>query len=626
MSELCAARRQRCAALLGLALSFGSSPPPAAPEAPPPAPWRVLVLYSSPLDVPATAELAGALHSALSEGAAPRYVTIQSEVIDDLRFDVADYEAELVALFRKKQYAGRLDLLMTVGSTALFARRHYEAMWPGVPVVSFGASRSFLAENKVTASSTGVAFAFDEAGTLRLARRLSPDAERLVLVTGHSSYDHSWWPSLEAAAAREGGGLRLERLFDRPLLEVLDHVSHLPRRSIVLYATFSRDPDGEVFTPAIVAEQLSQASVAPVYSMLESQLGRGVVGGSMQSIVAHARQVADVALRVLHGTPAETIPIAPPPAPVPMLDWRQLRRFGLSEAALPAGSVVRYRPLSFVREHPVAAAAVGLALAVQTGLIVALLVQARQRKRAEAEAARQRADLVHTARLSAVGELVASIAHEINQPLGAILSNAEAAEILLEADPPGLDKVRRILGDIREEDQRASAVIRQVRAISRKQSPGTAPLDLNAVVADVVALVGADGRRRGVAVATDLEPGLPMVNGDRTQLQQVVLNLAINALDAVGPTGPGARRVRIRTRASDGGIELSVSDTGPGIEAEHLHRLFESFFTTKAEGLGIGLSIVRSIVEAHGGRVTAENNAGPGATFRVRLPAVRQEV
>jgi C4-dicarboxylate-specific signal transduction histidine kinase len=262
-----------------------------------------------------------------------------------------------------------------------------------------------------------------------------------------------------------------------------------------------------------------------------------------------------------------------------------------------------------------------LVLLVQSGLIVALLAQAQRRRRAEAEAAQQRAELAHAARLSAVGQLTAAVAHEINQPLGAILSNAEAAELFLVSDPPQLERVRRILRDIQQEDQRASAVIREVRALARKQSPEPKPLDLNDVVRAVVPLVGADARRRFAELELDLDSRPPLTSGDATQLQQVVLNLALNGLDALGRPAPGARRIRIVTRSGDGHVELTVADTGPGIAEEALPRLFESFFTTKPDGLGLGLSIVRSIVEAHGGRVAAENGSAGGATFRVRLPA-----
>jgi signal transduction histidine kinase len=623
MSGAPAARRRWRKALLGLALALGAGPRPAPAAEPTPPPWRVLILYDLPPDNPAAIVMTEALRSALREGAAPRLVNVESEMLDALSFDAADLEPEFLALLRKKHYAGRLDLVMSMEAAQGFVRRYRQVLWPGVPIVNFGTSVDVLRNGPTGANSTGVPFDLDEAGTLRLARRLQPDAERLVLVAGSSAYDRGGAARLERAAAREGDGLEVETLFGRSLSLVLDRVSRLPRRSIVLYSTISLDSDGQVFVPTLVAEMISRASTAPVYGIWESHLGRGIVGGSMESLAAHGRRAARVALAVLRGTPADDIPVVPPPRPIAIVDWRQMERFGLSEAALPPGSVVLYRPSSFVKEHRGLVATVGLALALQSALILALLAQARERRKAEAEAARQRTELMHAARLLAVGELTASIAHEINQPLGAILSNAEAAELLLESDPPRPESFRHILDDIRQEAHRASDVIREVRALSRKGSLESMPVDLGEVVTEVLPLLAADARRRGAEVVVDLQARLPDVRGDRTQLRQVVLNLALNALEALEAPGLDGRRVLIRTRAADPHVELVVSDTGPGLAEKDLGRLFESFFTTKAGGLGLGLPIVRSIVEAHGGRVGAENNVGRGATFRLHLPALR---
>jgi signal transduction histidine kinase len=618
------ASRVRTVALLGLAFAQTASPPPGLAQPASESPWRVLLLHGSDNYVPSNVVLVDSLRSALAEAAAPRLVAFQAEVLDTVSFGTAHHEPELLALLVKKHRELRFDLLMPVGEGALrFVERHRATLWPGTPVVFLSVSQDVLREHPAGAGSTGVTIDFDEAGTLALARRLQPDATRVLLLAGASEYDRYWWPRLEAAASREGQGLEVEALFGQPLGAALERVAHLPRHSIVLYTSISRDGDGQAFVPAVVAEQLSRSSPAPVYSTFEGQVGRGVVGGSMESFDAHGRRAAALALRVLRGERPEVLPVALPSDPAPVVDWRQLQRFGLSEAALPSGSIVRFRERSPLEEYRGYVATAALALAVQAGLIVALLAQSRRRQRAEAQAARQRAELAHAARLSAVGELTASVAHEINQPLGAILSNAEAAELFLDADPPRLDRVRQILRDIRQEDRRASQVIQEVRALARKQSPESSPLSLNDAIGDVMALVEADARRRGVAVETDLAASLPDVSGDCIQIQQVLLNLALNGLEALGPPAAGERRLRIETRANGSGVELVVSDTGPGLAPEDVPRVFESFFTTKEVGLGLGLSIVRSIVEAHEGRVLAENNAGGGATFRVLLPARR---
>jgi PAS domain S-box-containing protein len=239
--------------------------------------------------------------------------------------------------------------------------------------------------------------------------------------------------------------------------------------------------------------------------------------------------------------------------------------------------------------------------------------------RKRAEEANQK--LAHASRLAAMGELTASIAHEINQPLGAILANAEAAELLLEAGPGRLDDVRRILADIRKDDLRASEVIRRMRELLRHRPLERQPLDPNEVAADVLKLLGADAARRGVAMETDLAPALPPVHGDRATLQQVLLNLLLNGMEAMVDTPASRRRLALRTARDATGVEVAVTDSGHGLDPGTLPRLFESFFTTKRDGMGMGLSIARSIVEVHGGRIWAENRPEGGATFRFTLPA-----
>jgi PAS domain S-box-containing protein len=247
------------------------------------------------------------------------------------------------------------------------------------------------------------------------------------------------------------------------------------------------------------------------------------------------------------------------------------------------------------------------------------------RRQAELEAARQRTELAHAARLTIVGELAASIAHEINQPLGAILSNAETAVILLESEEPHLKEVQKILADIRQDNLRASEVIRRMRELLRKRELELKLIDLNAVTSSVLRLVAAETRRRGVKIEERFADNLPMVRGDAFHLQQVLLNLILNGMEAMAESSESNLRLTMRTAYDGkGNVEVAVEDSGPGIAPDRLPRLFDSFFTTKSQGLGLGLSIVRSIVEAHGGRISAENNFSGGACFRLVLPVTEK--
>jgi signal transduction histidine kinase len=265
-----------------------------------------------------------------------------------------------------------------------------------------------------------------------------------------------------------------------------------------------------------------------------------------------------------------------------------------------------------------------LALAVlvaQSLLIIALLQQRRRRRSAEAESQLRFSEMAHLNRRVAMGGLAASIAHELNQPLGAIYNNVGAAQILIKADPPNLREVSEILDDIKQDDKRASEVIARIRSMLRKTAVNVEEVDLDEVIGDTMKLLAADASAKGVSLNAEHEPGLPRVRADRVQLQQVLLNLALNAIEAMGEQPQGNRQLLIRSRrGSDKDAEVSVIDSGSGIDGALLPRIFDAFVTSKPGGMGLGLSISRTIVEAQGGRIRAENLPAGGAAFHVTLP------
>jgi C4-dicarboxylate-specific signal transduction histidine kinase len=218
------------------------------------------------------------------------------------------------------------------------------------------------------------------------------------------------------------------------------------------------------------------------------------------------------------------------------------------------------------------------------------------------------------------GELTASIAHEINQPLGAILTNTETAQVMLDSPTPDLEEIKEILSDIHRDDQRASEVILRLRSLLKKAPFELKDLDLNNLVGETVDLLSRVAVAREVEVDSLLASVSLPIKGDRVQLQQVIVNLVINAMDGMSKVPSGQRRVNINTVRSGEFAEVSVSDVGPGVPPEKLKEVFEPFFTTKPQGMGMGLSIARTIVEAHGGHLQAENKASGGAIFFVRLP------
>lgn len=264
---------------------------------------------------------------------------------------------------------------------------------------------------------------------------------------------------------------------------------------------------------------------------------------------------------------------------------------------------------------------IGALVIVQTLLIGVLLVQNRRRRSAKQRVDQLQAEVAHAARLAMAGEITASIAHEIAQPLSAILSNVETAELLLRRDVDNSAALAEILADIKRDDLRAHEIVRRLRALLQKRELRFENSDVNALVANAVAMLRTDAARRHISVRTDLGE-LPRVNLDRLHFQQVILNLLLNAMDAMANTPPATRWILVRTRCHQhANVEISVSDTGVGMTPEQLAHAFDSFFTTKEGGVGLGLSIARSIVQAHGGTITAQSAAHSGTTFRVTLSA-----
>jgi NO-binding membrane sensor protein with MHYT domain len=253
--------------------------------------------------------------------------------------------------------------------------------------------------------------------------------------------------------------------------------------------------------------------------------------------------------------------------------------------------------------------------------LIALFASVSKRKRADEALRQTQADLAHIHRVTTMGELAASISHEVMQPLGAVVTNNQAALRWLRAQPPDLEEVRQALDRAVTNGLRASEIIGRIRTLARKKPLRKDALEINEAIREIIALTRGEAMRHNVSVQTQLAEGLPLIQGDRVQLQQVILNLIVNAIEAMSGVGEGSRGVLIRTvQEASGGVVVAVQDSGPGLNPESGERLFDSFYTTKPGGMGMGLSICRSIVEAHGGRIWATPNAGSGVTMQFTVP------
>ena len=346
----------------------------------------------------------------------------------------------------------------------------------------------------------------------------------------------------------------------------------------------------------------------------------------------------DAQHRFIHQEFAESLTDAPEPGSeigktrweVPYLEpdaeaWRKHRE--MLDAHLPFRDFELARPAPDGSKRYVSVS--GLPVFDETGRFVGYRGVGRhitERRRAEEALRAMQAELAHVNRVTTMGELSASIAHEVNQPIAATVTNAQAALRWLRAQPPDLDEVRASLSRIVEDGKRAGNVISGIRAFINKVPPRKDRFDLNEAILEMIVLTRSEVFKHGISLRTELAPGLPGVDGDRTQLQQVTLNLILNAIEAMGGIDARARELWISTeREAAGGVLVTVRDSGPGLDPADIERVFTAFYTTKPKGMGMGLAICRSMVEAHGGRMWASANEPGGAVFQFTLPLERDE-
>src|SRR5262249_54613957 len=298
----------------------------------------------------------------------------------------------------------------------------------------------------------------------------------------------------------------------------------------------------------------------------------------------------------------------------PVFDWRQLQRWGISENRLPVGSEIRFRSPTAWEQYHWQIMLISAALVLQSLLIARLFYEHRRRRQAEVEASRRMAELAHMNRSAAIGQMSASIAHEIKQPLTAIVMNAGAGLRWLTKDTPNVAEAAHALKNIVGNGNRASQVVGTIRAMFKKEISNRTLVDINDAIREVLALLQVDLNEHGVLPKAPMKEGWPRVMADRVQLQQVSFNVVTNAIEAMSSTAAGSRVLRLRSEATETGeCIVAIEASGPGIEPETLTRIFEPFFTSKSKGMGMGLSICRSVVEAHGGRLSAASPQPRGA-------------
>lgn len=551
---------------------------------------------------------------------ASAHTTLFSESLDLSRFDGEVYDESLRRHFREKYRDKKIGVIVAMGSGTLeLVQRWRNELWPGIPVVFGMVDEVDYARLKFANDVTGSILQTVLADSIGVARAVVPDLETIVFVGDHWDRQNafgSWGLEIPKATA----GLNVIDLVGATMVEVRKRVEALPARSAIIYSAIYSDGEGTYFSPAKGFELVAEKANRPIIVAAEPLVALGSIGGPVIVPGLIGAEAANLALRILHGEPASSIPVTTSQAVKPIFNWLQMQRWGISESDLPPGSEVRFREPSIWEKYRWQTLSVAAVLLMQAGLISILLHERHRRANAERESRNRLAELAHANRQATAGELTSSIAHELNQPLGAILTNTETAELILNSPSPDLSEVKDILADIRRDDIRAGEILHHMRSFLRRAPSEDEAIDLNDTVRKVFDFLSAQASARNVAL--HFEPsGEPIqVRGDQVQLQQVIMNLVVNSMDAMAAL-PNGRAVVGRAEMNGGASAvISILDSGPGIPVEKLNEVFDPFFTTKRQGMGIGLSISRTIVQAHKGRIWAENQREGGAVFRLSLP------
>ncbi len=711
-----------------------------------PATKNVLLLFSGRFIAPLSIAVDEAVRATFQRSPSVK-VELYAETLDVARFDPERYGPLLAAYLREKFADRKLDLIITsLPQAPRFLLKFRKELFPDTPIVYCLADESELAALTPAPNVTGVPLRIPWKETLDLALGVHPDTRHVVVIAGTDGLARVYLRETQRIFQPYETRLAFTYLTDRTLPQLLKEVASLPPHTVIIYTTFVRDGAGQVYIDAEVSGMVAKAANAPVYSINNTYLGRGLTGGHIIDNAAHATRATEIGLRILAGEKPQAIVVGDVPSP-PRFDSRQLKRWKIAESRLPVGSIVLYKDPSFLEQYRLPLLISGVCL-LEALLILALLVQRRrkmvaeeslrkteekyrnifegavegifeaspqgkpltanpglarilgydspgefisviqdsarqvfadpdkraelvvllekqgvvlgfeceflrrdgakiwvsinsrrvcgpdgkalyysgfieditERKRVEAEVARARAELLRVERSSRLSEMTASLAHELNQPLTAILSNAQAGLRFLKSDKPDLNEFQEILQDIISDDQRAANVIRSLRSMMKREAEEKKPIILNDVLNDVIQIFRSEAIFRNVRIETGLDGHLPPVLGDKGQLQQVVLNIIMNGSEAMSGTPPEQRKLILRTQRKDHSIWVTARDFGPGIDKGDLDHIFQPFFTTKGTGLGMGLAVCRTIVEAHGGRIWAANNPDGGVTFFIELP------
>src|SRR6516162_2554345 len=530
---------------------------------------------------------------------------------------MARYADYLSALIPRQ----RIDLAVTVGSPAMnfFQQygRQFFASAPTLSIVEESRVPPTLGRNETVITSP-----LDLVAAIENILQVLPETTNVSVVIGNSPVEQYWVARERLAFQPYASRMSFRWLNDLSFEDILKHAATLPPRSAILFNSLYSDALGFGYANHDVVSRLHLAAKAPIFTFDDSDFGQGIVGGQVPSTKDLSRDYVNVALRMLRGEALGGLKIPGLVSGPPKFDWREMQRWGISESRLPPGSTIYYRDPTAWEQYHWQIAMIGAVVLLQSFLIAGLICEHRRRRNAEAASRQHLSELALVNRSNTAGELSASIAHEMLQPLAAIMTNGNAGLRWLAKAKPNLDQARASFEGVIAAARQAGNVIHTIRSMFKKGQDEKVALNPNWLIEEVLELLHVNLRQRRILVETYLTADLPEIMGNRVQLQQVILNLLVNAVDAMDSVTDGDRMLKITAnRQETSGVLITIEDSGPGTAPEDMSRIFEPFYTTKPQGMGMGLTICRSIVEAHEGCLVATPSRLGGLAMQISLAA-----
>jgi signal transduction histidine kinase len=583
-------------------------------------PKRVLLLHSFGRDFKPWNEYARTIRTELGRQS-PWPLDITDHSLVTARSSDENPEAPFVEYLRALHANKPPDLIVSIGAPAVaFVQRHRANLFANAPMVFTAVDERRVRFSVLTPNDAVVPVHIDYLDAIRNIQQVLPDTRNVVVIVGTSPVEKFWQDEIAREVRPLADRVNFTWTNQLPFEEILKVAAALPPNTAIFWELMIVDAAGVVHEGSAALARLHAVANAPLFSYDDSFFGSELVGGPMLSVEESSRQTAAVAVRILGGEKASDIKVPPVRFAAPKFDWREMQRWGIPESRLPPGSQIYFRQPTPWQQYRWQIVSIVAALLLQAVLISWLIYEHRRRTLAEVRSRNAMAELANMNRLATAGQLSASIAHEINQPVTGIVLKASAALRWLAAEKLDADRLRNLLTEIVGAGQRAGDIINSVRSMFKKEDGARAAINLNNLINTVLVLLRLDLQNDSVRVETRLDERLPTVIADPVQMQQVILNLVVNAADAMRTGQPRVLTVQ-SGRSAAGLVRVAIEDSGPGISEADRQRIFDPLFTTKAGGMGMGLSICRSIIENHGGRIWVSAAPERGAIFQFELPA-----